>query len=171
MDRVRVASTFPHARGAMCLYRGQREHGAKDERIFDQEVPVDTEKAALDLSNARNFFFFDELTNWRETHMGVLTDLEHCHFVCKVKFAMSGYDGIVLARAIALNFWSQPCPSVRQTIRRTHHGWILRLWSGHHRVRVLLLFGCSSNKKETSTCTPQMLKGFETAAAALASDD
>jgi hypothetical protein len=105
MDRVRVASTFLRARRAARLCRGKREHGAKDERILGQEVPVNTKKAALDLyqkERKKKKRQFNE--NWRAYRR--LTDLEHRHFVCKVKFAMSGYNGIVvLARANALNFF------------------------------------------------------------------
>ena len=60
------------------------EHGAEDERVLGQEVSVNTEKTRLDLIKKNAW---DGLTGMHQKAEGA-TDLEHRHFVRKVKLGV-----------------------------------------------------------------------------------
>ena len=53
MNQVRVGSALDGRGASIVSSMWQREHGAEDERVLGQEVPVKAEKTILDLDNTR----------------------------------------------------------------------------------------------------------------------
>lgn len=89
VDRIRVGGALGWHAVRMCRER-EREHGAEDQRVLGQEVPVDTEKTALDLlTRPIERGTVSDGWNLAASIIVMATDLEHCHLVCKVKFFMS----------------------------------------------------------------------------------
>jgi hypothetical protein len=87
VDRVRVGSALDGRSAIIVSSTWQRKHGAEDERVLGQEVPVNTEKTILDLHTTRSKAVMSRRSGG--DYKVVITDLEHRHFVCKVKLVMS----------------------------------------------------------------------------------